>query len=86
VSPGGQLHLAGQALLLHQGRLRRTQLHQVGLELVDQAGALDGERGLVGEGLEQRDLARLEADPRGVDDQHAHLMALSHQRHAEAGP
>src|SRR5262249_28952814 len=71
---------AGRLLLERLGELARARLH-----LVEQPHVLDGDDGLVGEGLEQLDLLRTEgprfgaAHHEGPDDD-----SLAQQRHADA--
>src|SRR5262249_49934881 len=56
-------------------------------QLVEQADVLDGDDGLVGEGLEERHLAVGERpDFEATDEDHADRLALAHERDAERGP
>ena len=91
---GGELAERSELLGLHQAILRGAQIFQrkrklLGalLHLFEQTHVLDGDDGLVGEGLNQIDLALAErSGHRPSQQQHAFDRAVAHQRHGEHRP
>jgi hypothetical protein len=76
-------YLGGRGLLLQ----RLAEVAVAGVELVEQPGALDGDRGLVREGLEQLDLGAgegLHIASSAAD--HAERLTFSEHRHSEERP
>src|SRR5713101_6228485 len=89
-----RLHIARRARNdpqdLAGGGLPTERLRQVavaGLQLLEQAHVLDGDDGLVGEGLEQRDLTFREAPNLGAPGADcADCHPFAHQRQGDHGP
>src|SRR5206468_1860448 len=76
-------HVAGGGLLLQ----RLLEIARLGLHLVEQADVLDGDDGLVGEGLDEFDLLvlkRADSEPEQVDD--AKGLSFTREGNAQCGP
>src|SRR5262249_58407107 len=70
-----------------EGLVRPGAIAGLGAEILEQAHVFDGDRGLVGEGLEQRDLLGGEGtDIEAANHDHAENRALANQRRDEDRP